>query len=33
MYINSLIVKKRGFTVRRFVKHVRIQDKNNNENN
>lgn len=26
MYINSLIVEKRGFTVRRFVKHVGIQD-------
>lgn len=29
MYINSLIVEERGFTVRRFAKHVEIQDKNN----
>lgn len=29
MYINSLIVEERGFTVRRFAKHVEIRDKNN----
>ena len=29
MYINFMIVEERGFTVRRFAKHVEIQDKNN----
>lgn len=29
MYINFMIVEERGFTVRRFAKHVEIRDKNN----